>query len=737
MTRFLIGILNEKPSQAKNFAKALGGMRGTFNGEDYVIVAAHGHLYEYKDPSEMVKQDLVKKYHDWDVSNLPWNWRDLDFSYHKKKGASSTLRQIKQTLQNCDEICIATDDDPTGEGEKLAWEILDQLRFRPKKWSRMYFTDEAAPSVQKAFKNRVTKPDMFHDPDMIEAELRARWDFMSMPWTRLATQAVSNKAVLRQGRLKTSMVVLVGQQFDKINNYKKIPFYTVRYKDENGNIFTDPHEQQFVNKITVDKSKTEPVQVVNKQKKHTIPPKMYTLAGISTELESKYGIKSAQVLKTYQKMYEDDILSYPRTEDKVISHEQFNQLLPLVPKIANLVGVDTKLLTHLQPRPTHVKDGGSHGANRPGLTVPDSLASLSQYGPGAREIYVLLAKNYLATLAEDYIYEQQTANLVYKPNFVSTINIPLSAGWKAIFNTDPDTDTGTQFGKIAEPFVHTGYPTKPTTPTMKWLFKELNKYNVGTGATQTSTYADITNARSKYPLLKSTRGKITLTEYGEWSAKLMQGTKLADLKITQDLNNRMHLLRKSKAGWKEIGQWLDEEMDILMYDSKIILANGENLRKLKGINKMNNDRLEGQWTDSDGNTIDVKIKNEWRGHTWTKQEADDLFNGKKVTVKLTSKSGHPYEMLAYLAHQSFTNSEGKTVKGVWVTGDFAPKKASIPDEFCGHKFTSDEKQKLENGETIHVSGLVSKKGSKFEANISWGDKEWQGRTVKGLILSFD
>src|SRR5699024_7483398 len=144
---------------------------------------------------------------------------------------------------------------------------------------------------------------------------------------------------------------------------------------------------------------------------------------ISTELESKYGIKSAQVLKTYQKMYEDDILSYPRTEDKVISHEQFNQLLPLVPKIAKLVGVDTKLLTHLQPRPTHVKDGGSHGANRPGLTVPDSLASLSKYGPGAREIYVLLAKNYLATLAEDYIYEQQTANLVYKPNFVSTINI--------------------------------------------------------------------------------------------------------------------------------------------------------------------------------------------------------------------------------------------------------------------------------------------------------------------------
>ena len=40
----MLGILVEKPSAARNFAAALGGMKGTFNGESYVIVAARGHL---------------------------------------------------------------------------------------------------------------------------------------------------------------------------------------------------------------------------------------------------------------------------------------------------------------------------------------------------------------------------------------------------------------------------------------------------------------------------------------------------------------------------------------------------------------------------------------------------------------------------------------------------------------------------------------------------------------------
>ena len=66
-------IINEKPSQARNFAKALGGMKGIFEGQPYEIVAARGHLYEFESPEKQVGKDLMEQYHSWDVKNLPCN----------------------------------------------------------------------------------------------------------------------------------------------------------------------------------------------------------------------------------------------------------------------------------------------------------------------------------------------------------------------------------------------------------------------------------------------------------------------------------------------------------------------------------------------------------------------------------------------------------------------------------------------------------------------------------------
>ena len=50
----MIGILAEKPSASRNFAKALGGMSGTYQGQQYMIVASRGHLYEFMDPEKQV-----------------------------------------------------------------------------------------------------------------------------------------------------------------------------------------------------------------------------------------------------------------------------------------------------------------------------------------------------------------------------------------------------------------------------------------------------------------------------------------------------------------------------------------------------------------------------------------------------------------------------------------------------------------------------------------------------------
>lgn len=721
----MIGILAEKPSAMRNMAKALGGTSGTYNGEQFVLVAARGHLYEFEPPEKQVDSSLEAKYHTWDIRQLPWDEKDFKWKYKKSDDAAATLKNIQSVLSKCDEICIATDDDPTGEGELLAWEILDQLKFRPKKWSRMYFVDESAKEITKSFVGRKTIPSMRQDADYIKAFYRARWDYISMQFTRIATKCGDGKSVLRQGRLKSAMVLIVGDALKALAEYKKIPYYQNRFKDENGVVYTNPDEPVFPKKDDVpNQYHTSDVVVDSKTMKSTAPPRLLDLAALSSRLASK-GIKAKEVLAVYQKMYEAQVVSYPRTEDKTITPEQFNELLPLVDKIASVVGVDAKLLTHRTARSTHVKSGGAHGANRPGPNVPKSLADLSQYGPCAAAIYEMLAKNYLATLAEDYEYEAQKGHLKDYPDFKGATSVPKKAGWKAVFNDDTDGDADSNsvgLGTKADPFVYEGFPPKPPVPTMKWLMTQLEKRDVGTGATRTSTYAEVTSEKSKFPLMKETKGKLSMTNYGDMSYRLLPGTHIGSLDMTERLMSDM---RDIAAGKKDPEDCLHEIQRMVIEDVGTMQKNGDAMRKELGIMSdtavQEVERYEGTW-----NGKKVKFKKSWSGHTFTDAECEKLCNGEEIQIEaVSSKTNNPFKCKGRLEEQEF---KGKKFVGFKNTGyvNASGKSSSdgVPDEWCKHVFTDDEKAILETGMSISCDDFVSKKtGNKFSAKIHYGKND--------------
>lgn len=713
----LIGILCEKPSAKRNFAKALGGETGTYNGENFVITCGAGHLYEFDSPENQVSPALSSHYKSWSLDKLPWNESDIQWKYVKKKNASGILSTIKSTLSKCDEIVIATDDDPTGEGELLAWEILDGLKLSPKKWSRMYFEDESVKEVQKAFKNRKSIPSMQTDVDYIKAFYRSRWDFLSMQFTRIATSCGDGRTVLRNGRLKSFMVVLVGDQLKAVASYKKIPFYQNKFRDENGVIYTNPDEPVFPKKEDVPNVyHSSSVTCDSKSMKSTIPPKMLDLAGLAARLSSKY--KSKDVAAVYQKMYEAQIVSYPRTEDKVISPEQFNDLLPLVDKIAAVVGVDTSLLTHRTPRSTHVKTGQAHGANRPGTNVPKSLADLSRYGTCAADIYELLAKNYLATLAEDYEYEVQKGHVTDYPAFVGAASVPKKLGWKAVYSDDDiDDDASAGLGTMADPFVHEGFPPKPATPTMKWLMKQLEKYDVGTGATRVSTYSEVTNDKSKYPLMKDTKGKITFTQCGEMNYRILPGTNIGSKELTETVMSHMRAIAK---GEMNPDQGLHDIQRMVREDIITMKQNGIQMRKEMGImeNAASADRYKGTF-----NGEKISFKKSWSGHDFTDAECEKLCNGETIQIEAVSKkTGKTFTCQGKLEKQTYNGKEFYGFKADFGAG------TGVPDEWCKHKFTDDEKSLLKSGMTVEADDFVSSKGKQFSAKVHYGrnDKGYMG-----------
>lgn len=727
----MVGILAEKPSAARNFAIALGGAQGKYNGEDYIIVAARGHMYEFAKPEDNVAPALSSQYKSWTLSNLPWNEKDFLWKRERKDSVkASEISAIKTALSKCDEICIATDVDPTGEGELLAWEILDETNLRPKKWTRMYFDDESKKSVQKAFTTRKQLQSMLTDMDYVKADFRCKFDYLTMQFTRIATKCGDGKSVLRQGRLKSAMIMIVGDQLAAIKAYKKVPYYQNRFRDENGNVFTNPDEPSFPNKNDVPASYVDSAVVIDEKTiKHTAPPKLLDLAGLSSILSAK-GIKAEDVLKTYQSMYNAQIVSYPRTEDKFISPEQFNDLLPLIDKIANLVGIDPAILTHRTPRSTHVKTGGSHGANRPGTSVPMSLDALKIHGPGAVEIYTLLARNYLAMLAEDYEYEFQKGHLEKYPDFTGSASVPKKAGYKAVFNDvdDDDLDDSTSgLGTVASPFIHEGFPPRPVNPTMKWLMSRLEKRDVGTGATRTSIYADVTNNKSKYPLMTETKGKLSLTHFGDMSYQLLADTNIGNLDMTEQLQADMRDIAAGKAApdvcLAKIAKLVEEDIETMK-------KNGANIEKESGSSMSEQkEKYTGKW-----NGKDVSFNRVWSDHRFTDDECEALCRGEEISIfGLTSKKGTTYGVTGKLAEQTYN---GAKFIGFERTG-FANANSTasgIPKEWCKHVFTEDEITLLEAGKSVELDGCISKKGNVFACKVHFGETDKGG---KGIIPEFN
>lgn len=736
----MIGILAEKPSQARNFATALGGNTGVYNGEQYIIVASHGHLYGFDDnPGNQVDKALQEKYTDWSVANLPWNERDFKWKYTKKDPKDKTPDDINRVLSGCDEICIATDDDPTGEGELLAWEIISELRIKAPKYTRMYFEDEAEVSIQKAFKERKILGNnlncMYDDPDYKQALFRTKWDYLSMQWTRIATRTNNQKGqVLRNGRLKSAMVKIVGDQLKAVAEYVKKPYFQNRFKDENGIIYTSDDEPKFEKKSDVpNKYSAATVVCDSKMMKKTAPPKFIDLASLSAAL-APMGINAKTCLATYQTMYQNKVVSYPRTEDHYITLEQFKALLPRIENIAQVVGVDPKLLTHRSPRKTHIRSGMAHGANRPGPNVPRSLEELDgKYGRGAKEIYTILARNYLATMCEDYEYEQQKGHLKEYPSFTGVSNVPKKLGWKAVYNEEEEDVSGENgLGTIAKPYVYEGSNPKPSAPTMKWLMKQLEKRNVGTGATRTSIYADVTNAKSAYPLLIEKKGKLSFAPCGEANYKLLPNTHIGDLSLTEHV---MEEMKQVADGDLDEEDALHEMQQMIIDDIKTIQANAKAAGIRIGSGYVTKPKYTGVWAKTGKQ---ISFNRVWGTHNFTDEECEQLlagqmihfnYNGNVLYGKLESQeqNGHKYIGFEMDKDASWKHPTPKAkVTGKWkVTGE----EVSFNRKWMAHTFTDQEAQDLLDGKQISFE----QNGKYFTGCLA--KQEWRGESFIGFKKS--
>lgn len=749
-------ILVEKNSAMRSFEKALGGNTGTVNGKSYIIVPARGHLLTFAEPHHMVDEALEEHFKSWQLNTMPWDLSKLQWKRVMGKDTKQALDRIHAAAKQSKAVVIATDVDPSGEGDLIAWEILDAIRYKGSVL-RLHFLDESVKSITNAFTKLTDVSDKMKHGDYLKAEARSRFDFASMQYTRIASRVAQDggyRVVSRQGRLKSVMVGRVYEQEQAIASYVKKPYFEVAFRDENGHVYKRTLTDEEVAAARFDtKAKAEQdKQVYNDSpiadpvvtRKSSPPPKLYDLASLSAIL-AKQGFASKLVLDTYQTMYQDGVLSYPRTEDKVISNEQFNEMLPIVDKIAALVGVDTALLTHRSARKTHVKDGGAHGANRPGMTVPASMKAIeAKYGKCGAVIYEYLAKNFLAMFGEDYVFDSVQAHLRNYPAFKTSFTIPVALNYKLIFDSeaqlqedDDENDTASKgVGSVASPFVHEGVNPKPAKPTMIWLMKFLERYDVGTGATRTSTLTEISATNG---LLTNKKGVLATTDSGKISAAIAKGTKIASVEATKQLFDEMKRVGKFERTIADVLRMIHE---MVVHDKPIMLQNKDALQQLqlsKGAEKLAVNQKEKATITFNG--VPSAISREWGGHRFTDDEVDTLAKGEAITFTFT-KDGRELQVTGALAEQEY---KGKSFIGFKPSSFHDPNRvekekfeATAPDgrnvsvtrEWGGHRFTDEEVKALVNGETITF--IIHKNGDDVTVKGSLAEQEYKGKTFIGF-----
>ena len=195
----MILILCEKPSQARNYASAMGGSvdkKFKWEGNDVVIVNARGHLYQWADVSVIAGPSYSK----WSLTSLPWSYKDFKWKRVVADGCRDVINNIKEKAKGCSEIWIATDNDESGEGDLLAAEVLIENKLcRGKVIKRLFHVSESKRDIESALANPVAIEDLESWPPYQKALFRSKWDYLSMQATRVLTLNSPIKAVLATG----------------------------------------------------------------------------------------------------------------------------------------------------------------------------------------------------------------------------------------------------------------------------------------------------------------------------------------------------------------------------------------------------------------------------------------------------------------------------------------------------------------------------------------------------------
>lgn len=453
--------ITEKPSVAREFAAALNinakNRDGYMEGDKAVITWCVGHLVTMSYPDQY--DPALKK---WDLETIPFI--PDTFKYETIPGVQKQFDIVSSLLnrEDIDTIYVCTDSGREGE---YIYRLVDQQAnvSKDKKKKRVWIDSQTKEEVIRGVKE--AKDLSEYDNLAAAAYLRAKEDYlMGINFSRVLTLKYGwtlgnylnqkRSLVVAVGRVMTCVLGMIVKREREIRTFVPTPFYRILghfdcqgfeveaewkavkgskyfeskklYKD---NGFLDKKDAQKFIKYLEDGSNKETIVVSSsKRQEKKNPPLLYNLAELQNECSKRFKLSPDETLKVVQNLYEKKLVTYPRTDARVLSSAVakeiykniggLNNYTPLS-GFANEIMQGKKYQGIIKSKYVDDKKITDHYAIIPTGQAVGSLSRISEMG---QKVYDVIARRFLSIFMPPAVYlkiklETQTKGEAFFANF--------------------------------------------------------------------------------------------------------------------------------------------------------------------------------------------------------------------------------------------------------------------------------------------------------------------------------
>ena len=588
MSKFLV--IAEKPSVAQSYAKNLSAYKredGYLEGESCIVSWCLGHLAEYAQPEE-----YDPKYEKWqfdDLPILPEAWK-LKVSKDKKK----QFEVIKTLMNRSDVEYLVNGCDAGREGE-LIFQRVYVLAGCRKPVKRLWISSMEDAAIQKGF--QTMKSEEEYKNLCMAAVCRAQADWLiGMNGTRAYTTRYFKRLVV--GRVQTPTLAMLAERQERIEHFQKEAFYKVALTDGKLTVVSE----NIANKEAAEllaalcNGSTAVVTQMKKERKKSFPPKLYDLTSLQREANRYFGYTAKRTLDMLQELYEEKLVTYPRTDSQFVTEDMKDSVEELVGKMPVLLSfVDYGQLGHGIKRVINNAKVSDHHAILPTKEVVEK--GIADLPADKKNLMMLICQQLVQATGEEYLYEQTDITVkCQEHDFKARGKIPVQMGFKEVekafkqlcVKAEPvegkEKETSIPAGYEegmrlfpvkAEKTTHYTSPPKPfnedtllaamETAGNKEFDSETEKKGLGTPATRASIIEKLVSSgyaqRKGKQILPSTEGKElvkVMPEYlksavmtAEWENQLLMMEK-GQITDTQFIGEITSLVRKILEVCREI-----------------------------------------------------------------------------------------------------------------------------------------------------------------------------------------